>query len=553
MIIENGVLVNVSNDDIVDGTVIIPDETTSIGDMAFYNCISLTNIMIPANIMSIGKWAFFNCHHLVEIKNLSALEITVGSEDNGNIGRYAKRVYTEGESCLSIDENGYVIYSEGSEKILVAYTGAETDLNLPSGITQICKFAFYCCDSLKTVIIPNTVKAIGRSAFDYCLSLTSVIIPDSVKSIDRRAFSDCNSLTSIVIPDSVISIGDSVFENCISLTNVMIGNGVTSIGECVFSDCYCLTSITIGNGVTNIGTRMFECCSNLTSVTIGNGVMSIGDHAFYNCNSLVSKKSNYKAFKLKNGELCCGDKKYIEDAENSVPGELKICENGIHYCTNLFEIFNYYHGEIDKDIAIYEIEVGDKILTSKSSKCCTNSCVLKRRLYRDDIIKILNGEETLQIKKERLQNKKRQIEEIRELMRLLDKCVPLNLTCIAEVATIIYGNNYRKLPKDSVVILEEELKKYEQFKSFQEGGNATGRDDFGVTGKGVVYSDKHNSQEKHIEEMEKFIIKTRNILRNILLTDSRPIKNTSKKDCYLCLMELQELYKSNNSISDKDF
>lgn len=60
-------------------------------------------------------------------------------------------------------------------------------------------------------------------------------------------------------------------------------------------------------------------------------------------------------------------------------------------------------------------------------------------------------------------------------------------------------------------------------------------------------------KEKHIEEMEKFIIKTRNILRNILLTDSRPIKNTSKKDCYLCLMELQELYKSNNSISDKDF
>ena len=60
-------------------------------------------------------------------------------------------------------------------------------------------------------------------------------------------------------------------------------------------------------------------------------------------------------------------------------------------------------------------------------------------------------------------------------------------------------------------------------------------------------------QGKQIEEMENFIIKTRNILRNILLTDSRPIKNTSKKDCYFCLMKLQELYKSNNSISDEDF
>ena len=60
-------------------------------------------------------------------------------------------------------------------------------------------------------------------------------------------------------------------------------------------------------------------------------------------------------------------------------------------------------------------------------------------------------------------------------------------------------------------------------------------------------------QKKKIEEMENFIIKTRNILRNILLTNSRPIKNTSKKDCYFCLIKLQELYKSNNSISDEDF
>ena len=60
-------------------------------------------------------------------------------------------------------------------------------------------------------------------------------------------------------------------------------------------------------------------------------------------------------------------------------------------------------------------------------------------------------------------------------------------------------------------------------------------------------------QGKQIEEMENFIIKTRNILRSILLTNSRSIKNTSKKDCYFCLMKLQELYKSNNSISDEDF
>ena len=51
-----------------------------------------------------------------------------------------------------------------------------------------------------------------------------------------------------------------------------------------------------------------------------------------------------------------------------------------------------------------------------------------------------------------------QIEGIRELMKLLDKCVSLNPMCKAEVATVVYGNNYRKINEDSIVLSRE---KYE--------------------------------------------------------------------------------------------
>ena len=51
-----------------------------------------------------------------------------------------------------------------------------------------------------------------------------------------------------------------------------------------------------------------------------------------------------------------------------------------------------------------------------------------------------------------------QIEEIRALMKLLDKCVSLNPMCKAEVATVVYGNNYRKINEDSIVLSRE---KYE--------------------------------------------------------------------------------------------
>jgi len=81
--------------------------------------------------------------------------------------------------------------------------------------------AFSWCESLKSIVIPDSVKSIGSWAFSDCSSLTSIVIPDSVISIGECAFFNCSSLTSIVIPDSVKSIGDSVFRWCPSLKRVV--------------------------------------------------------------------------------------------------------------------------------------------------------------------------------------------------------------------------------------------------------------------------------------------------------------------------------------------
>ena len=155
-----------------------------------------------------------------------------------------------------------------------------TYMNRTRKVTSIGGGAFYECNGLTSITIPNSVTSIGKEAFRYCSGLTSVTIPNSVTSIGDGTFEWCTCLTSITIPNSVTSIGDYAFYYCSRLTSVTIPNTVTSIGDYAFYYCSGLTSVTIPNSVTSIGDRAFQYCSGLTSVTIPNSVTSIGDLAF---------------------------------------------------------------------------------------------------------------------------------------------------------------------------------------------------------------------------------------------------------------------------------
>lgn len=137
----------------------IPNSVTSIGDLAFSDCTSLTNISIPDSVTSIGASAFYGCTSLRSI-------------------------------------------------------------TIPNSVTKIEAGAFSDCISLTSISIPDSVTSIRDGTFRYCTSLTSITIPDRVISIRDDAFKYCTSLTNITIGNSVTSIEDRAFYGCTSLTDV---------------------------------------------------------------------------------------------------------------------------------------------------------------------------------------------------------------------------------------------------------------------------------------------------------------------------------------------
>ena len=345
--------------------IVIPNSVTSIGEYTFYGCSSLTSVTIPNSVTSIGSYAFYNCRALTiycEAKSSqSGWESRWNFRDTYGYGdRYCPVVL----DCLNNDKaNGYVYtlvdgirYALKEETaIVVAQPTSIATAKIPSNIsykggtyevTSIGDSAFFWCESLTSIEIPNSVTSIGDNAFAGCSELTKVnylgtidqwyekgygyyfcdskydlYINDSlitelnfatVTEISYLAFQNCTSLTSVVIGDSVTrivaeafygctnlktvmfagnsklgSIEPSAFACCTSLTSIEIPNSVTSIGDNVFYECTSLTSVTIGNGVISIGDNVFGGCTSLTSATIGNSVTSIGACAFNDCSSLA--------------------------------------------------------------------------------------------------------------------------------------------------------------------------------------------------------------------------------------------------------------------------
>lgn len=147
-----------------EGSYIIEDFVTKIGEAGFSHAEYLTSITIPGSVTQIGDKAF--------------------------------------EYCINL-----------------------SFITLPSSIISIGDNAFQYCTRLTNAVLPRNIVSIGDRAFEGCIELTRISIPQFVKTIGNLAFFNCHKLENVVIQNNVQFIGDGAFAECSPMFSLTVRRG----------------------------------------------------------------------------------------------------------------------------------------------------------------------------------------------------------------------------------------------------------------------------------------------------------------------------------------
>ena len=189
---------------------------TEIGTNCFYECNKLANICIPKKVTHISGYAFYG--------NKSLAEVTFNADD-----------LSMGDMVFSRCTNlGTINWGSGIIKLgkaTFSYCVKLTALNIPNNVLSLGNsYTFESCTGITSVTFEEgtSITVIPANCFSYCSSLTDVVIPSGVTTLSNAAFYTCNRMKHISLPNTLTSINCTVastnntFAACTGLETVTL-------------------------------------------------------------------------------------------------------------------------------------------------------------------------------------------------------------------------------------------------------------------------------------------------------------------------------------------
>ncbi len=169
-------------------------------------------------------------------------------------------------------------------------------ISMPDSVEAICYGAFYHCDNLDDVILPESIMNVEPKAFSYTSwvnhflqdagdeegdflisggvlvayrgSTADVMIPEETRVIAAEAFLGHTEIESLTLPESLLVVGEGAFEGCTSLKTLTFGHQVQRIKDRAFANCG-LTKLSLPESVNELGLRAFDEAVQLSTDSEG--------------------------------------------------------------------------------------------------------------------------------------------------------------------------------------------------------------------------------------------------------------------------------------------
>ena len=167
---------------------------TSIPEGAFAYCKNLKTIKLPSTITSIGDEAFYNCQSLTNIEGL----------DKCNLKSIGSAAFSNCKALENLDFSKSTFTNVPSK----AFNGcsALAKITLPNTLTTIGGYAFYACYGIPQLDLSNTaLTTLENYALYQMRETTKLSLPDSISNIGTHAFSvsTSNGAVPTILPASL--------------------------------------------------------------------------------------------------------------------------------------------------------------------------------------------------------------------------------------------------------------------------------------------------------------------------------------------------------------
>ena len=170
------------------------------------DCIKISRMLLTllVSLCAICAWADseINVEQAGTLQTLlptSDAKLKITGSINGTDVKYLRELISAG-TVISLDLSGVNIVSGGE-----AYFGScKTENNV------IGEYMFQDFTKLKTILLPSNLKSIKERSFSGC-GITEIDIPNSVTSLGEDAFAYCNSLKKVIVGNSVRRMEQGAF------------------------------------------------------------------------------------------------------------------------------------------------------------------------------------------------------------------------------------------------------------------------------------------------------------------------------------------------------